>query len=392
MKNAVKLVLIFSIVSVLALSAYAAPKGGLPELWRQFEQLTVRVASLEASSGSGLLARVTSLEQRVAVLEQENNELKIETELLQLQLTSINSIPIETARRLHQQGDFIIVDPSSQTLGDYLNGFEVGELILLNDNRFGDLESLFEPGYVQCEISGNSPFVNDRSPNSTGVTRNYTHTKNITGVNQHQNWTNAKNGTKSCVPAGVTSAIEYWNRTLRGFGRNMTLFNITDRLHRMMGTTPENGTSISGFIHGITVWINRTGYAKNMTVTIRGAGVRNGSSVVNGVNTSGIEGTGDAFNPVNIQMILEEFINKNEFVMLIVEHFGAFHAVAIHSISNTPNSNGNYDVALMDPETGEIVETEIEPDGDICVEYDSEGNCVRAITLQQIWSISLVSD
>lgn len=89
-------------------------------------------------------------------------------------------------------------------------------------------------------------------------------------------------------------------------------------------------------------------------------------------------------------MILEEFVAKMEFVILVIEVPGGFHTVAIHSMNHTPSSNGNYDVALMDPATGEIIETQIEPNGDICTEWDNAGNCVSSTTLQGIWSISQV--
>lgn len=398
MRTALAVVIVSILVIGIVIAASDVPS--LEQVWKFVQKLDKRVDALDkiVLGGKGkpsLVERVAALEKEVAELKENVSDLKIDVEILQLQLTSINALPIETARRAHTEfGDLAIVEHSGLTIGDYLAGDVIGEIIIVSDERVGEFESLFTDRFYECNIVGHqSPFVNDRSPNSTGITRNYTHMKNISVVSQHQNWTAVRSGNKSCVPAVSGSAIEFWNRTLPSFTRNMSsLFNITDRLHRMMGTTAENGTTLRGFIVGITTWINRTSYAKNMTVKIRGAGVSNGSSVISGVNVSGTEGTGDAFNPVNAQMIIEEFITKNEFVIIIIENpfAGGFHAIAIHSMSNVPNERGNYDVAVMDPESGEIIETEIEPDGSICTEYDEQGNCKTAADIQQIRSISMI--
>ena len=252
-------------------------------------------------------------------------------------------------------------------------------------------DSIFDTS-VTCNL-GNGVFVNDNSPNSTGLTRNYTHTKNITVSSQFQNWTVVSRGNMSCAPTCTGSAMEFWNRTFPGLMRNMSLFNSTNTLHKFMRTNETTGTTIRDFLNGAAWWINRSGYAKNMSITLRGNIVNGNSSFLHhGVNTTTITGTGDIFNPLDINAIFDEFITKNEFVMLIIEVPGGFHVVAIHSISNVPNANGNYDVALMDPATGEIIETEISPNGDICTEYNPDGSCNAVTTLQGLLSISNIND
>ncbi len=377
-----KFIAILIVFVFLTAAAAEAAKGGVPELWSALSQLESRVAAIErafdASAYNSLLQRVGQLEQKVSMLEQERSALR--------------AVPVEAAKRVPQAisgGNMIIIEPSSLTLGDYLDGRAAGELIILTEPDFAP--SLPEAP-VNCGI-GSGVFVNDRSQNSSGVTRNYTRSLNTTVVKQFQNWTSAASGNMSCVPAAVGAAIEYWNRTLPGFSRNMTLFNITDRLHRMMGTTPQNGTSIPGFLSGVTVWINRTGHARNMSITFRGDVIGgNKSALVNGVNTTSITGTGDPYNPIDAGMVIEEFSAKKEFVLLIIEVHGGSHAIAIHSMNSAKNSDGSRDIAVMDPATGEIIETQMYEDGSVCVEWNPDGTCANVRPVQQVWSISMLGD
>ncbi len=268
---------------------------------------------------------------------------------------------------------------------------ETGEIIKCAVTIESLVEEIGDVNYDCNAQEANTKFGRDRSPNSTGITRNYTHTKNITTVSQFQNWTHVPNGNYSCVPAVVTSGLEYWNRTLPSIMRNLSIFEVANRLHRLMETNASTGgTTTNGLLNGLTFWLNRTAYAGNMSITIIGAGIdRNNSVIGRGVNVSFVTGTGDGFFPVSISMILNEFISKNEFVILSIETTAGNHAVAIHSISNTPNSNGNYDIAVMDPASGEIKETEIRSDGVICTRYDEQGTCEEWTTVTRIISISI---
>ncbi|HLC56139.1 MAG TPA: hypothetical protein VJJ23_02775 [Candidatus Nanoarchaeia archaeon] len=236
-------------------------------------------------------------------------------------------------------------------------------------------------------------FGQDRSPGSIGITKNYTHTKNITVVKQFQNWTYVPHGNMSCVPAVTASGLEYWNRTLPGLLRGLGVNQTANRLHRFFRTNETLGTPMINFSNGIIGWINGTKYPINMSITIVGNSVAyNASYIAGGVNFSTINGTGDDFFPVAPNMIFFEFISKNEFTILIIQGWGGQHAIAIHSLSNVKNADGNYDVAIMDPATGEIKETEIDDRGAICIKYDDNGKCEEWREIMEIWSISLRDD
>lgn len=367
-----KKIAVLLIASVIIIGTAEATKGGLPELWSAFSMLEQRVAALEHGGINNSLAqRVAALEGNVSALWQENSFLKqrqekleIETEIIQLELTGIRPLAIFPDDSVNCNA---VAGISADGHGD----------------GYGDIE---DGGEV-----GTGVFVNDRSPHSKNLTRNYTRTTDVAVVSQFQNWSSVSSGKMSCVPTVAGAAIDYWNDTLPSVARNATsLSEIIDRLHRMMGTNVNTGTSDRRFLEGITAWINRAGYGKNMTITKRGGGIKNGTGTLNGVNVSGIAGTGDDWNPVSAGMIIDEFFTKKEFVILIMEVPEGAHAVAVHSMSNTTNSDGAYDVAVMDPAGGEIRETQIEPNGNICVEWGEDGKCKTVRPILQIWSISRI--
>ena len=276
-------------------------------------------------------------------------------------------------------------------------GENFGEIIKCTVTFESWLDDVTDGSVVNCNgeigAGNNTLFGQDRSPNSTGITMNYTSTKNITVVSQFQNWTYVPNGNMSCVPAVAASGLEYWNRTLPGLLRGQGVNQTANRLHRFLRTNETKGTPMINFSNGIISWINGTKYPVNMSITIVGDSVAyNASFIAGGVNFSTINGTGDGFFPVAPNMIFFEFINKNEFTILIVQGWGGQHAIAIHSISNTTNSNGNYDAAIMDPATGEIKETEIDNRGAICIKYDNDGKCDEWREIMEVWSISLRDD
>lgn len=60
-------------------------------------------------------------------------------------------------------------------------------------------------------------------------------------------------------------------------------------------------------------------------------------------------------------------------------------------MNDTANSDGARDIALMDPATGEIIETQIDKDGNLCVEWNGD-TCANVRPIQQVWSISRIGD
>lgn len=78
---------------------------------------------------------------------------------------------------------------------------------------------------------------------------------------------------------------------------------------------------------------------------------------VNGVNVSV---KNQNFNYTGIK---EEFIDKEQLVLVNVIIDGTGHTMALDDLGTAPKANGRYDVSFMDPATGATYVTEMEPDG-----------------------------
>lgn len=220
--------------------------------------------------------------------------------------------------------------------------------------------------------------------NRTDLVYNYTHVRDgIRNQSQHQNWTAVPNGNGSCGPTAVGMGIDYWNRNVSSLSRNMSIFNVTDQLHRLMNTT-ANGTTLRDLVNGTTAWINGSGKARNLTVTVYASnGTKNYTGQFNGVNTTVMNNSNVSFGE-----IFHEFATKDEFIVLNAKN----HYVVVFAIDQNVNSNGNHNIALVDPWTGEVTETELNDEtNEICTNYDSNGNCIEWSRIDAIMTISLAS-
>jgi len=194
----------------------------------------------------------------------------------------------------------------------------------------------------------------------------------------------------ACAPSSEASALEFLNRTLLRGILNGSVNNTLANIARFSGTN-NNVTIWEMLAIGMARYLNRTGFAKNVTLSwyfpqidVGGGSINTTTSLVYlGVNTTLVPRP----NLPNWTDVQHEFITSNEMVILsfVIPGTGLGHAVAVNDFENRINRNGRYNISFMDPLPGHYTSTEMWPNGTVIVNGtvfgDSAANLVSINTI-----------